>query len=260
MIALANFLRSKGYHPGIISRGYKGSVQSPQLVNKNSQPRIVGDEAVLLSRRTDCPLVVCPDRVAGTAFLLKETPCDVILSDDGLQHLALGRAIEIAVIDGHLKFGNDFLLPAGPLRESKKRLNTVDFCIINGGSDAVKLNTPNQFNMQLLSECCINLKDHAQVNLSELSGKKLHAVAGIGSPERFFRMLKVSRLICSEHAFVDHHLFRKEDFDFLKKDEWVIMTEKDAVKCESFADERYWYIPVNAELTEDFYAALLKKL
>lgn len=259
VIALANFLQSQGYCPAIISRGYKGSNTLPRLVTADSDPKIVGDEAVLLARHVHCPLVVSPHRVAGVHFLRQKTRCDIVLSDDGLQHLALGRAIEIVVIDGSRGLGNGLLLPAGPLRESKDRLNTVDFCVVNQ-SDVGQTIT-NQFTMQLKPHGFINLKNHIQINMpKEFIGKKLHAVAGIGAPERFFRMLQKLGITFTPHAFSDHYAFNADDFSFLKEDDWVIMTEKDAVKCEAFADERYWYLPVTAELPQSFFTALLRRL
>ena len=261
VIALATFLQSQGYSPAIISRGYKGSGKLPQFVAADSDPKIVGDEAVLLARHTHCPVVVSPNRVGGVHFLRKKTHCDVVLSDDGLQHLALGRTVEIAVIDGSRGLGNGLLLPAGPLRESKDRLNTVDFCIVNGSiDDELKFTrlVQNQFTMQLKPNVAVNLKNHAQIDIrTGFIGKKLHAVAGIGAPERFFHMLQNLGLAFTPHAFSDHYAFNADDFSFLKEDDWVIMTEKDAVKCEAFADERYWYAPVTAELPEDFFAGLL---
>lgn len=133
VIELADWLRRKGWRPGLVSRGYGGSAtQLPYAVKADSDPRLVGDEAVLLASKTACPVVVCKDRVAAVAALLQDSDCNIVLSDDGLQHLALGRDIEIAVIDGERRLGNGFCLPAGPLREPEKRLKTVDFIVTNG--------------------------------------------------------------------------------------------------------------------------------
>jgi len=265
VIAIAKFLQEKGYQPGIILRGYKGKSKQPQLVAKESDPSIVGDEAVLLARRTNCPVAICADRTASTDLLLKNNLCDIIISDDGLQHFALGRTIEIAMIDEELGFGNGLLLPAGPLREPKSRLDTVDFCITNVKEDEVKLSrlSKKEFLMQLMPNGFINLKtkEHIYVPV-ELYGKRLHAVAGIGSPAKFFRMLNAIKLLFIEHEFPDHHPFSLHDFEFLKSREYeaVLMTEKDAVKCESFADYRYWSVPVIARLSKEFYIELLKKV
>jgi tetraacyldisaccharide 4'-kinase len=143
ILALAHFLTEKGLHPGIITRGYKGRVKKPELMFADSDPHHVGDEALLLARRSNCPVVVCPDRVAAANYLLQKTKCNVILSDDGLQHFALGRKIEIAVIDGTLGFGNGMLLPAGPLREPPSRLKTVDFCVVCQPENTSHLSSPS---------------------------------------------------------------------------------------------------------------------
>lgn len=259
VIALAQFFHSKGLNPAIITRGYKGQVKFPQFANSNSDTKIIGDEALLLARRTNCPVVVCPDRVAAVYFLLKRTNCNVILSDDGLQHLALGRKLEIAVIDSCRGLGNGFLLPAGPLREPKSRLETVDFCVANGGNLG-HMKLKNLFDMHLQPEGIVNFKHGNVVDFQKLQrGKTIHAVAGIGNPGRFFTLLKAQGLTIIEHAFLDHHRFRQQDFSFLKENEYVIMTEKDAVKCEAFADERYWFVPVNAKLPKSFYEAIFER-
>jgi tetraacyldisaccharide 4'-kinase len=270
VIALAAFLQSRGYSPGIVSRGYKGTCKSPELVRADSDPNCVGDEAVLLARRTNCPLVVCADRVLATAWLLKNCPCDIVLSDDGLQHFALGRNFEILVIDGERGFGNGFLIPAGPLREPKNRLKTIQCCVINGGEDQnPALYVPHPFIMRLEPGAFVNLKTGQLLNHHLLNSaasefvcgvKKLHAVAGIGNPGRFFRMLKSLGLTFNEHSFPDHYYFQPTDFDFLEEHEWVLMTEKDAVKCTAFADERYWYVPVTGRLSEAFFRSLPESL
>ena len=255
IIALAAFLKSKGYSPGIISRGYKGACRAPELVCADSDPYRVGDEAVLLARRTSCPLVVCPDRVLAATWLLKNHPCDIVLSDDGLQHLALGRSFEIAVIDGDRALGNGFLLPAGPLREPISRLKTVQCCVVNGGEGKNPPYAAHQFTMHLEPDAIVNLKTGKLVEYNTLIGSSLnlHSVAGIGNPRRFFSMLKSLGLTFKEHAFPDHYHFQLADFDFLEANAWVLMTEKDAVKCAAFADERYFYVPVTAKLPEEFF-------
>lgn len=256
VIALAAFLKSKGYAPGIVSRGYKGKCRLPELVNAGSDPNHVGDEAVLLAKRTGCPVVVCPNRVAAVTWLLKHESCDIVLSDDGLQHLALGRDFEIVVIDGQRLFGNGFLLPAGPLREPKKRLKTVQCCVINNGSKVNSFFLKPTFLMSLEPGSCVNLKTGktlTQEVFKEQSNKNLYVCAGIGNPDRFFQMLRSKGFVFQEHAFPDHYCFQQTDFHFLKANAWVLMTEKDAVKCRAFADERYWYLPVDAKLPEAFF-------
>lgn len=260
-IALARFLSEKKLQPGIIIRGYKGCVKKPEIVFAHSDPRQVGDEALLLARRSNCPVVVCPDRVAAANFLLQKTRCNVILSDDGLQHFALGRKLEIAVIDGTLGFGNGMLLPAGPLREPISRLQTVDFCVINQPENVPHKSTNISYAMSFYFNDLINIKQKNAINMDTFQRtKKIHAVAGIGNPSRFFNLIRMQGLSIIEHEFPDHHVFVPEDFDFLKHDEWVIMTEKDAVKCEVFADERYWYLPINAKLPDEFFKAVFNSL
>jgi tetraacyldisaccharide 4'-kinase len=261
VIALANFLQTQGYQPGIISRGYKGKNKTLLEATAQSNPIQVGDEAILLARQTNCPVVICPNRVRGVSYLLEKKGCNVILSDDGLQHLALGRSIEIAVIDASRGFGNGFLLPAGPLRESTKRLKNVDFCIINGGSPDPKWIASRQFCMYLIAKDLLNVKNPLRkLDLTALADKKIHAVAAIGHPGNFFQTLKKLGISIIEHPFPDHHLFDQQDFAFLNSDDYVIMTEKDAVKCETFADERYWQLPVSAQLPANFFTIFLGKL
>jgi tetraacyldisaccharide 4'-kinase len=247
IIWLADFLKKQGFKPGIVSRGYGGkAAYYPQIVTANSDPKIAGDEPLLLARRTQCALVVDPNRVAAAKKIVETTDCDIILSDDGLQHYALGRDIEIAIVDGARKFGNGFCLPAGPLREPIKRLKQVDFII-----DDLTL-VPDIFYKVINPE-------HT-VSLEQLKNKTIHAVAGIGNPARFFQTLINLGFKVIEHPFPDHYLFTKNNFNFVKQNEIVIMTEKDAVKCEAFADEDFYCLRVKAELSTAFAQDLLKKI
>jgi tetraacyldisaccharide 4'-kinase len=243
VIWLANFLRNAGYFPAIVSRGYKGEAKSwPQQVRSDSDPVIVGDEAVLLAKRCQCPVAVGPDRVAAATGLLKYSDCDIIIADDGLQHYALGRNIEIAVIDGVRRFGNGYCIPAGPLREPVSRLKEVDFVVVNGGG-VMRL----EYSMVLAAGPAHNLCDDTLTQLpEEFRDQQVHAVAGIGNPDRFFSQLKRQGLDIIEHPFADHHQFRAEDILF-DDDLPVLMTEKDAVKCKRFASARHWYLPVDAQ-------------
>ncbi|GAB4357500.1 MAG: tetraacyldisaccharide 4'-kinase [Gammaproteobacteria bacterium] len=255
VIALANLLKAKGFRPGLVSRGYGGTAASwPQQVRRDSDPVVVGDEAVLLARRTRCPMAVGPDRVAAALALLKYSDCDVILSDDGLQHYALARDIEIAVIDGIRRLGNGHLLPAGPLREPKRRIKKVDFVVANGGGSR------GEFSMQVRLGLPRRLLDDRDAKgWEEFRGKRFHAVAGIGHPERFFAALKKLGLDPIEQRFPDHHAFREEDLHF-KEAGPVLMTEKDAVKCQRFAKPDHWYVPIEAELDPRFEVPFLRKL
>ncbi len=255
VIQLANQLRLEGWKPGIVSRGYGGKENHiPQAVSANSDPELVGDEAVLIARKTACPMIIGCDRVAAVRALLRENPCDIVLSDDGLQHLALGRDIEIAVIDAERRFGNGHCLPAGPLREPKKRLKSVDF-IVNNGSSA-----EGGWRMDLVIDKIYQISNPEQcLTVSDIQTPNWHAVAAIGNPSRFFRLLKTLGFQGKTHAFPDHYYFRPQDLDF-GAGALTIMTEKDAVKCQKFADQHHWCLSVKAELPIDFFAILRKKI
>ena len=252
--AIARYLTDRGWKPGIVSRGYGGhSEQWPQEVQAKSSPNAVGDEAVLLARQTGCPVVVDPDRPAAVSSILDNHDCDVVLADDGLQHLALDRDIEIAVVDGDRNFGNGFCLPAGPLREPVSRLRSVDF-VIHNNSDK------GNFHCELQGELAVNLVDSRAIKpLNEFRGLRIHAVAGIGNPKRFFSHLKSFSLDIVEHTFPDKHPYSHSDLAFEQED-IVLMTEKDGVKCASFAHRNMWYVPVEAKLDESFYNQLVKLL
>ncbi len=247
-------LQQRGYQPGIISRGYGGHAPHyPLLVNDTTDARHCGDEPLLLARRTGVPLMVDPDRVRAAQTLVQRG-CDVIVSDDGLQHYRLRRDIEIAVIDAVRQIGNGWLLPAGPLREPSSRLTHVDLRVGNGAS----IPHLGEHAMQLsMSE--IKSLDNAQTQrLSEWRGTRVHAVAGIGNPERFFMQLESLGVVVERHPFSDHHDFQPSDLPW--HDAPVLMTEKDAMKCQRFARAGLWYVPVDASLNTDFVAALTAKL
>lgn len=249
---LARLLRQEGFKPGIISRGYGGEAETwPQWVDEQSQPSLVGDEAVLMARRADCPIAVGPERVKAAQLLIDKAECDVIISDDGLQHYALDRDIEIAVIDGERRFGNGYTLPAGPLREPIERLQEVDLVIVNGG-----LPEENEFSMAMKGDVLVNLATKEEKLLNEFSRGACHAVAGIGNPQRFFNLLEREGIEVKSHAFQDHHQFIAEDIHF-DDDNPVLMTEKDAVKCEVFATDKHWYLPITAEPQQQFVDKLL---
>ncbi|HAZ60109.1 MAG TPA: tetraacyldisaccharide 4'-kinase [Gammaproteobacteria bacterium] len=257
-IWLAEQLRARGYRIGIVSRGHGGrATEWPQIVRPDSDPDQVGDEAVLIARRTGCPMAVGPDRVAAAEALIEWAQPDLLLSDDGLQHYALARDLEIVVVDGVRRFGNRRCLPAGPLRESESRLATVDLVICNGGSPR-----RGEFGMQLLPRALVPVLGGQERPPTSLAGERVHCVTGIGHPERFFATLRGLGARVIAHAFPDHHRFRREDLDF-GDDAPVVMTEKDAVKCERFADRRHWYLAVEASpslLFTQRLDALLKEL
>lgn len=258
---LADFLRQQGYHPGIVSRGYGGGTQGVVAVDPRSDPAVVGDEPLLLARKSGCPVWVGRDRVAaGNALLRAHTECDVLVSDDGLQHYRLDRDLEIVVVDGERKFGNGLLLPAGPLREGVSRLRSVDAVVVNGGSLKATMRLRNEFEMRLEGGVFCNLRNpEMRAAAADFGGKKLHAVAGIGNPQRFFAHLRRLGLAFEEHAFPDHCVFRPQDLDYGDADA-LLMTEKDAVKCAGFADERYWALAVEAILPPAFGQTMLQKL
>ncbi len=258
IICLAELLKSEGFKPGIISRGYGGQAESwPQWVDANSTAEQVGDEALLIAKQTGCPMAVSPLRADAAKLLLEKSDCDVILSDDGLQHYALNRDIEIAVIDGERRFGNGYCLPAGPLREPIERLQSVDFIVVNG-----EKSEDNEFSMQITGNIAVNLVTGEQKPLQAFSVSGCHALAGIGNPDRFFKLLESAGLSCQTHSFPDHYKFQTGDISFPDSGP-VLMTEKDAVKCMTFAGEQHWYIPVKAVpetgFSERLFALLKEK-
>ncbi|MEE7627236.1 tetraacyldisaccharide 4'-kinase [Methylobacter sp. Wu8] len=241
IIWLAELLKSQGFKPGIISRGYGGQAEVwPQWVDANSTAEQVGDEALLIAKQTACPMAVSPLRADAGKLLLEKSDCNVILSDDGLQHYALNRDIEIAVIDGERRFGNGYCLPAGPLREPIERLQSVDFRVVNGEKAE-----DNEFSMQITGNTAVNLATGHQKPLQEFNVTGCHALAGIGNPDRFFKLLESAGLTCKTHSFPDHYKFQVSDILF-SDSEPVLMTEKDAVKCMAFAGDRHWFVPVKA--------------
>ena len=256
VIRLVALLKQQGYKPGVISRGYAGKANAnPRFVSADSDAALVGDEALVLAERCACPVAIGASRVAAARHLLAGHACDVIVSDDGLQHYAMRRDIEIVVIDGERRFGNGYCLPVGPLREPPERLKQVDMVVVNGGKDL----QPNEYEMHCLGDRFINLRSGEGRGLAEFKALQCHAVAGIGNPARFFSLLAGAGLDCKTHAFPDHHAFKAEDLHF-KDDKPVLMTEKDAVKCRRFAEDKHWYLPVDAELSEAFFQQFLKLL
>ncbi len=250
VIWAARHLRSLGHNPGVVLRGYGGrSTHWPKDVSADSDPAQVGDEALLLARHSGCPVVAGPDRVAAARRLVTHHRCDLVLSDDGLQHYALARDLELSVLDQARMLGNGRLLPAGPLRESAGRLREVDLAVVNGDSDSQALC------FRLMPGDAVNLIDGQRRPLAEFRHTAVHAVAGIGHPERFFDMLRHHGLKFDDRSFSDHHEFVPDDLEF-GDDHAVLMTEKDAVKCERFAASNHWYLPVVAEpgprLIEEF--------
>ncbi len=257
-LAIAEQLAKHGYRPAIISRGYGGN-HIQQAVTENSSAQAVGDEPLLMAKRNICPVWVGKDRVATARQVLIAHPqCDVLLCDDGLQHYRLQRDMEIAVIDGVRRFGNHYLLPAGSLREPVSRLNTVDAVVINGGQNIPELK--NQYAMHLSGNIFHNLLHPEKIASAEqFRGLRLHAAAGIGHPQRFFAHLTSLGLSFTPHAFADHHLYKTSDLTFDECDA-LFLTEKDAVKCMAFADDRFWVLRVDAQIDPALLNHLLRKI
>jgi tetraacyldisaccharide 4'-kinase len=259
VIALVAALTAAGRRPGVISRGYGGNVDGVMRVSPDTDPAIAGDEPVLIAQRAGCPVWVGANRVRAGEALLATTPeCDVIVADDGLQHYALARKVEIAVFDER-GAGNGWLLPAGPLRESLSRLNSVDFVLYQGAASPPVAH-PHAFGFRLAGAKFHRLSDGTQVETaSAFAGKRVFAIAAIGNPQRFFETLAGLGIRPECHAFRDHYAYRSEDLDFAGA-EAILMTEKDAVKCAGFAPHYAWALRVDAEWPAAFVAGLLEKL
>ncbi len=261
VIALVKALQKNGFHPGVISRGYGGKSKIwPVFVDKNSDPVLVGDEAILIAKNTGVPVVVGPKRVESVVLLTKQRDAriNVIVSDDGLQHYALDRTIEIAVIDSTRGFGNGFCLPAGPLREPISRLKFVDFIVVNG-KEILDAATHTHTTMQFVIDDIINIiDDNKKITPSELKHKKIMVIAGIGNPDRFFESLRALDLSFETSVFPDHYFFQQKDFESLTAD-IILMTEKDAVKCGTFCDDRFYRVRGHADLEANFVEKLIKK-
>lgn len=265
VIALIEHLRKAGYTPGVISRGYGAQAPHyPYEVNPDSLPEQGGDEPCLIVRRTRVPLFIDPDRMSAARALLDAHHCDVLISDDGLQHYKMPRDIEIAVIDGARGLGNGRCMPEGPLREPPERLSLVDWVVFNGQPVSALPTFPSLQNeptcMQLKPGSIWSLHGSDTVAADQwLYARKVHAVAGIGHPDRFFDTLVSLGFEPVKHPFPDHASYEKGQLEFEPKLP-VIMTEKDAVKCMSHAPADAWALPVEACLEPRFLNVLLKQL
>ena len=259
---LAQQLRARGRSVGILSRGYGRADGAPRTVGPDSSWREVGDEPLLLARRSGCVTVVARDRVAG-ARMLASGGAQLILCDDGLQHLRLARDCAIAVIDGARGFGNGRLLPAGPLREPATALARADLVVLNGAPEhpsLAQLPLAAALRMDLIAGDARRVDGaEGSLALGAFRERPVHAVAGIGHPARFFRELRAQGLELIEHAFPDHHAFAAADLAFGDALP-VLMTEKDAVKCAAFADARLWYVPVAPRFSEQDARQLMARV
>lgn len=258
VIYLVQQLSAKGYKVGVVSRGYGGkSDVYPLMVTDQTPASLVGDEPVLVYQRTQVPFAVSPARSAAVQMLLNNQPIDLIITDDGLQHYALKRDIEIVVVDGKRGFGNGWFLPAGPMREGSSRLNSIDFLVVNGLSEQ---HYRDAYTMQLQHGLAVNLLTKQRKPLNELI--QVSAMAGIGDPSRFFTLLEQQHVdLIKTTPFMDHQAYTKELLLTLADaDQTLLMTEKDAVKCQAFALPNWWYLPIDAQLSDDFIGNLLNKL
>ncbi|WP_037036020.1 tetraacyldisaccharide 4'-kinase [Rahnella sp. WP5] len=256
VIWLVETLQQHGFRVGVVSRGYGGRAEHyPLLLTEATPTTQAGDEPVLIFQRTGAPVAVSPVRSDAVKALLGANELDVIITDDGLQHYALQRDIEIVVIDGVRRFGNGHWLPAGPVRERESRLRSVDAVITNGGTAR-----PGELAMFLQPGKAINLVTGEQCDASAL--KNVVAIAGIGHPPRFFSTLKQLGInVQKEVAFSDHQAYTSGQLSAVKAPGQVLlMTEKDAVKCRSFAQPDWWYLPVDAKIEGDQAEKLLQKI
>lgn len=261
VIRLCELLQSAGLTPGVVSRGYGREDDKQRLVISSSNPVLVGDEPLLIARRTGAAVMVGPGR-GEAARELFQRGVDVVISDDGLQHHRLPRAVEICVIDGERGFGNGYLLPAGPLREDPARLATVRHVVINGGEPgrlpgAAALAGINCARMELQPRKVHSLSGRLNWRLAQFAGCRVSAVAGIANPGRFFALLRHANIDPVEKPFPDHHVFTGADFSGLPRDLPIIMTEKDAVKCKELSLENAWYLSVDAHLPSEWEQKLL---
>lgn len=257
LIHLVQLLQNQGYKPAVISRGYAATqpLRHPILINSTTLSTEAGDEPILIYQRTQIPVCVFPKRNLAIQQLLANYPeCNVILSDDGLQHYSLGRDIEIAVIDGERLLGNQCCLPLGPLREPIQRLETVDFKIINGEQASLG------FSMRIEGgTLCALTEPSLQRPLVDFTGQVVNVVTGIGNPERFLITLRQAGLKPLLKRFPDHHAFEAQDF-LLDNAYPILMTEKDAVKCGALALANAWYLPISVSLEAPFEDLFLQRL
>ncbi len=242
VIWLAERLRASGWRPGIVSRGYGGYPGGkPRLVEAGDDPVYLGDEPVLIAARTGAPVAVAADRVAAAECLVRDGRCDLVISDDGLQHYRLKRDVEIAVFDAARGAGNAYCFPAGPLREPLSRLRRVDLVLGNGG-----VVDGAGYSFHLVPDRLVALGCAPPSAVPPVAGSRIRAVAGIGHPERFFRLLQTLGYRVVPQPFPDHHVFRPKDLQYAEPLP-IIMTEKDAVKCRRMAMDDLWYLPVAAQ-------------
>lgn len=259
LIALCERMKEKGFSPGVVSRGYGGSFIGLKQVADDDPAELVGDEPLMVRQRTKVPVVVGADRAAAVSFLLQKNACDIVFSDDGLQHYRMRRDLEIAVVDEKRRFGNGYCLPAGPLREPVSRLESVDLVVYNAANTTTAETCCYNLHFSTLYPLASGMGSGEESSLSAFKDKVVHAVAGIGNPARFFAQLREHDIEIIEHAFVDHHSYTQDDFSDWRE-QCIIMTEKDAVKCRDLSLPDAWVISVDAELTQTLQAQLDSKI
>lgn len=251
LISLCEYMLGKGHKPGVVSRGYGGKFTGIRQVKANDSAALVGDEPLMICQRLNVPVVVCADRVAAVNYLLDNNDCDIIFSDDGLQHYRMKRDLEIAVIDSCRKFGNGFCLPAGPLREPVLRLQDVDLVIYSGDADLAEGDL--SYSLKITGLYHLGSTDYK--DLAAFGGQTVHIIAGIGNPSRFFEFIRQYGIQLIEHPFPDHHVYVQDDFSGWSTD-CIIMTEKDAVKCRELNLPDAWAVTVKASFSEELSAKL----
>lgn len=266
---LVQLMKEQGWRPVILSRGYGGkSEEYPLEVTEGTPAGVCGDEPLMLSLATGCPVVVDPDRLRGAHHAIEQQLGDILICDDGMQHYRLPRDLELAVFDARRGVGNGALIPVGPLREPLDRLNSVDFVILNGepfpesGQSIARfagVTHEDIHAMALEPSALININSGDTLPPEALHNRGVRAVAGIGNPSRFFETLKNLGARVTEKPFPDHHHFRPEDLGF-HRGEWLVMTAKDAVKCRGFAPDNAWMLTVEAKLSEPFEQHFLERL
>jgi tetraacyldisaccharide 4'-kinase len=263
VIHLVELCRKLKLTPGVISRGYGGQAPHyPYLVTSSSTALAAGDEPILIQQRCQVPVAVGSDRIASAKLLIAQG-CDIIISDDGLQHYRLKRDLELIIVDGKRLFGNGLLLPAGPLREGQWRLPTADLVIYNGAVTGKHDDAFPQLHMSLLATELCHVKSGKRIKLADFIALHacVNAIAGIGAPQRFFETLTSNGFdVVKQQAFVDHHSFTLADFCSFDDNMPLLMTEKDAVKCRTFCKSNWWYLPVDATFSQAEQQILQGKL
>ena len=254
VISIVNYFESRNKKVGVVSRGYGGNYSKEVLeVLPASNPMECGDEPLLIKQKTHAVVAVSKKRIKAVEYLSQQYQLDIIISDDGLQHYSMGRDIEVAVIDGKSRLGNGLFLPSGPLRDSKNRLNSVDFIINNGSS------LDGEISSQLEYKGFLKLITGEKKDLEFFRGRRCYAVAGIGMPNNFFSILEDLGIDIIAKPFPDHYQFTKEDLSF-DNEYPILMTSKDCVKCSQFASSGMWYLDINAKIEPEFYHQLESKL